>query len=172
MAREVKRPDFYRDQESIISLLKSLCPYNIMPDLFDALGDIRIFFNVMRLLAGTTVTFPPLETIQTLLIAIDIILTLTENGPDNVDWAVRELSKDYGILPRDVYTIYVQARDLVTGGIDTQRDAFVGAVNMLITKRGTNYEFESVIRRQARREERRSRKNVKMIKSVEEGDAM
>jgi hypothetical protein len=157
MERVIRRPDFYKDQDAIVSLFKSLCPFTVIPDIYQAVGDGRVFFNLIRTLAGLTVKFPALETIQNMLIAIDIVLSVTLSDNADLSSVVQELSCDYGLLPVDILMIYSRARNIILDGAEFQREAFMSAVNALMTERGTRIVNADALRKAAVIERRKRR---------------
>ena len=156
----VKRPDLFSDSEAIGEVLQAFCSDNIIPEIYDIIKNPRLFFSLLQSLAGVTVRFPPLEHLQSLLIAVDVVLTVSANEVEQMEEVVHLLSKDYGILPRDIVLIYEKARKLIWNAVDVQKDTFIGAINKIVTDRDTDVEMEEAIRKSLSDERRRMRSNV------------
>jgi len=161
MTKAIIRPDFYTDRIAVVDLFKALSPYSIIPDLYDVIGDQRIFFNLLRMMAGLEFKFPPLETIQNLLVAVDVILSIAANPDETIDDVVLTLSQDYGLLPKDILSIYLRARAIVGGGVDSQKDEFSKAVSRMMNQR---YKGDGAVERKLkkllREEETKSKYNI------------
>ncbi len=135
MPKEITRPDFYKEQEAIIDLFQALCPMTVMSELYEVIGNSRIFFNVIRTFAGTKIKFPSLEHIQNILIAIDVILSVTVNPEKDLKDVVETLANDYGLLPADIFAIYDKGRRIVKRGRSQQQGVFSQAINNILVEK-------------------------------------